>query len=152
MCDGLLVFGFPMKRINASGEPIDFAKEGLHVNHLALIVIVIKLWLALKLIPPDSPHLTSTHCGITLLLSDDTSAISWMCVAGKYADPGTHCLAPLASALLVHSLFTANCFFQTCCVPGKQNNKADCLSGSINLSICEPGLRCRAMLLWLETR
>ena len=152
MRDALLDFGFPMKHIDTAGEPIDVTVDGLHINPLEFIAIIINLWLALKLIAA-SPHLATGY--IVTLFSDNTSAISWMRVAGKCHDPGIRRLARLASSLLVRacSLTTA---FTTCHIPGKQNDEADCLSRLVNkltpswdyvIMLCSRLVTCRICLL-----
>ena len=75
MRDDLLLFNFPMKDIDTAGEPADLVQEGLHINPLEFIAIIINLWIALKLLA-DFPHLATGY--IVTLLSDNTSAISWM--------------------------------------------------------------------------
>jgi hypothetical protein len=100
MRDTLFLFGFPMKPIDTAGEPVDFDTQGLHINPLEFMAIIINIWLALKLIG-ECPHLATGY--IVTLLSDNTSAISWLRTAGRCQDPGVRRLARLASALLVRA-------------------------------------------------
>jgi hypothetical protein len=148
----LLEFGFPMREIDLAGEPADLTAIGLHINPLEFIAIIINLWLALKLIA-ECPALATGY--IVNLLSDNTSAIAWIRVAGKAQDPGTRRLARLASALLVHAC-SLTTLFQTSHIPGKQNDEADCLSrlvkGSVPswdyvISQCSRLATCRICLL-----
>ncbi len=71
----LLELGFNLKIVNAiSGEPKS-DEVGLHINPLEFIAVIINLWLFLCSIK------SSDHCptGYILdLLSDNTSALSWM--------------------------------------------------------------------------
>jgi hypothetical protein len=113
-----------MKHIDTAGEPMDCDEKGLHINPLEFIAIIINVWLALKLIATH-PFMATGY--IVTLLSDNTSAISWLRTAGKCRDPAVRRLACLASALLIrgNSLTT---IFNSRHIPGKQNDKADCLS------------------------
>jgi hypothetical protein len=131
MRDILLLYGFPMKHIDTAGEPADFDDNGLHINPLEFIAIIINVWVALKLID-TFPHVSTGY--IVTLLSDNTSAISWIRTAGKCRDPGIRRLARLASALLVRACSLTTIFY---CrhIPGKQNDEADCLSRLVNESI-----------------
>jgi hypothetical protein len=131
MRDTLLLFGFPMKQIDTAGEPIDFANEGVHINPLEFIAIIINIWIALKLLA-DSPRLATGY--IVKLLSDNTSAIAWTRSAGKCPDPGVRRLARLASALLVRAC-PLTTLFLTEHIPGKENDEADCLSRLVNKSV-----------------
>jgi len=152
MRDTLLSFGFPMKDIDLAGEPADFAPDGLHINPLEFIAIIINIWLALRLLVSQPASATGY---IVDLLSDNTSAIAWTRVAGKVRDPGTRRLARLASAFLIYAgqLTTV---FQTHHIPGVQNDEADCLSRLVRGSIpswayvttqCSQLLTCRICLL-----
>jgi hypothetical protein len=131
MRDTLIDFGFPMREIDRAGEPADMEATGLHINPLEFIAIIINLWLALKLIA-TCPALATGY--IVNLLSDNTSAIAWIKVAGKAQDPGTRRLARLASALIVHAC-TLTTLFQTNHIPGKENDEADCLSRLVQGSV-----------------
>jgi hypothetical protein len=124
MRDDLILFDFLMKDIDLVGKPADLIQDGLHVNPLECIAIIVYLWLALKLLA-DRPHLPTGY--VVLLLSDNASAISWMRSAGKCRDPGVCHLARLAAALLVRAC-SATTLFQTGHIPEVQNDEADCLS------------------------
>ena len=156
MRDDLLSLGFPMREIDLAGEPADLTVEqGLHINPLEFIAIIINIWLALKLLS-TYPYLATGY--IVNLLSDNTSAIAWIRVAGKAKDPGTRRLARLASALLVSACHLTT-LFQTQHIPGKLNVEADCLSrlvrGSVPsweyvINLCSRLSTCRICLLPLE--
>jgi hypothetical protein len=124
MRDALLFYGFPMKHIDTAGEPADFDEKGLHINPLEFIAIIINVWLALKLIE-TYPYVSTGY--IIKLLSDNTSAISWLRTAGKCQDPGIRRLARLASSLLVRAC-SLTTLFNSQHIPGIQNDEADCLS------------------------
>ena len=124
MRDDLLHFGFPMKAIDTAGEPADLLQEGLHINPLEFVAIILNLWLALKLLE-ECPSLATGY--IVTLLSDNTSAISWMRSAGRCQDEGIRRLARLTAALLVRATLLTT-LFQTRHIPGVQNDEADCLS------------------------
>ena len=80
MRDDLLFLGFPMREIDLAGEHADpTLEQGLHINPLEFIAIIINIWLALKLIS-TCPYLATGY--IINLLSDHTSAITWIQVAG----------------------------------------------------------------------
>jgi hypothetical protein len=152
MRQDLLLHGFPMKHIDTAGEPIDFDHEGLHINPLEFLAIIINIWIALKLFA-DQPHLATGY--IVTLLSDNTSAISWLRTAGKCQDPGVRRLARLASSFLVRAC-TLTTLFQSCHIPGKQNDEADCLSRLVNklvpswdyvTTLCSRLQTCRICLL-----
>jgi hypothetical protein len=131
MRQDLLLYGFPMKLIDTAGEPIDFDNAGLHINPLEFLAIILNIWIALKLLA-DQPHLATGY--IVTLLSDNTSAISWLRTAGKCQDPGVRRLARLASSLLIRAC-TLTTLFQSCHIPGKQNDEADCLSRLVQKSV-----------------
>jgi hypothetical protein len=75
-----------MKSIDKAGEPADATDAGLHKNPLEYIAIAINIWLALKLLATYPESATGY---IIDLLSDNTSAITWIRKAGKCRDPGT---------------------------------------------------------------
>jgi hypothetical protein len=131
MRDTLLAFGFPMREIDLAGEPADLAPEGLHINPLEFLGIIINIWVALRLLL-NYPALATGY--IVDLLSDNTSAIAWIRVAGKVSDPGTRRLARLASAFLVYACHLTT-LFQTHHIPGKDNIEADCLSRLVKGSV-----------------
>jgi hypothetical protein len=120
----LLEMGFNLKVVNAvSGEP-NADELGLHINPLEFIAVIINLWLFLCLIK------TQKRCptGYILdLLSDNTSALSWMHFTATTRNPLLQPLARFASALLIQarSYLTR---VQPCHIPGVINDEADALS------------------------
>jgi hypothetical protein len=120
-----------MRHIDEGGEPKDPKAAGMNINPLEFIAVIINLWLSLKLIAA-SPHVPTGY--IITLLSDNTSAIAWMRIAGRVRNPGIRHLARLASAFLVQSCALTT-LFQMQHIPGKENNEADCLSRLLNGSV-----------------
>jgi hypothetical protein len=98
--EDLLELGFHLKIINAmSGEPTP-DEQGLHINPLEFIATIINLWLLLILVKSLPPCPTGY---IVDLLSDTTSALSWLHFTAATKDPLLQPLARFASALLVHT-------------------------------------------------
>jgi hypothetical protein len=122
--DDLLLLGFPLKLVtSADGEPESDA-AGLHINPLEFIAAIVNLWLLLKCTQQLPPCATGY---IIDLLSDNTSALSWLKVTAATRNPDLQPLARFASALLVQAsrLLTR---VQPCHIPGKLNVEADALS------------------------
>jgi hypothetical protein len=96
--DDLLDMGFNLKLVNpASGEP-NSDEQGLHINPLEFIAAIINLWLFICLIK----SLPKCQTGYILdLLSDNTSALSWMHYTATTKNPELQPLARFASALLI---------------------------------------------------
>jgi hypothetical protein len=116
--------GFPLKLVNvADGEPESDA-SGLHINPLEFIACIINLWLLLRLIKTLPPCETGY---VIDLLSDNTSALSWLKVTAATRNPDLQPLARFASALLVQAsrLLTR---VQPIHIAGKLNDEADALS------------------------
>ena len=150
--DDLLDVGFHLKLVNAaSGEP-NSDELGLHINPLEFLAVIINLWLFLCLIK------TQKRCptGYILdLLSDNTSALSWMHFTATTKNPLLQPLARFASALLIQarSYLTR---VQPRHIPGVQNDEADALSRYQNgrlrsfedvIMRCSPLQTCQICLL-----
>jgi hypothetical protein len=121
----LVASGFHIETIGLSThEATDPAAQCIHINPLEFLAVIINLWLALKIIGDDPLCLTGT---IIYLLSDNTTALSWMHVAAPTPNPELQQLARFASALLVQAaqLLTR---VQPLHIPGKENNEADNLN------------------------
>jgi hypothetical protein len=121
----LVDFGFNMKIIGRTNdEPTDPTVTGLHINPLEFLAVVINLWIALKIISLGD---LSPLGYIISLLSDNTTALSWMHVAATTPNPELQQLARFASALLVQAarLLTR---VQPSHIPGCLNDEADTLS------------------------
>jgi hypothetical protein len=128
--DELIACGFPMRLIGSEGEtltlhPTDADADGLHINLLEFIAIVINVWLALSWVR-SSPAPTGGH--IVAILADNTSALSWLrYTARSHRLPIQH-LAHLCQCLLFSSQTShlANIIGRH--IPGKSNDEADALS------------------------
>jgi hypothetical protein len=126
--EDLLELGFHLKLVHAlTGEPDPDAK-GLHINPLEFLAAIINLWLFLCIIKSYKRCPT----GYVLdLLSDNTSALSWMHFTATTPDPLLQPLARFASALLVQARNYLTCV-QPRHIAGKINIEADALSRSQN--------------------
>jgi hypothetical protein len=123
--EALVAFSFNMKIISRTNdEPMDPTIAGLHINPLKFLAVVINLWIALKIISLGN---ISPFGYIISLLSNNTTALSWMHVAATTPNPELQKLAHFASALLVQAacLLTR---IQPSHIPGRLNNKTDTLS------------------------
>jgi hypothetical protein len=125
----LVVLGFNMKHINKyKQEPLNATTGGLHINPLEFLAAIINLWLVLKLVV----QLPVNRTGYIIdLLSDNTSALSWMRLTAQTRDPRLQPLACITSTMLVMT----SCHLtrvQPKHIPGNDNFKADTLSRSEN--------------------
>eukprot|EP00980_Cylindrotheca_fusiformis_P016064 scaffold4737_cov92-Cylindrotheca_fusiformis.AAC.1 len=99
--DDLARHGFSMKAVSSrSGEPSSPTAAGLHINPLEFVAAVVNLWVALKIIQERGPIPGGYVLG---LLSDNTTALSWMSYTSRTPDPFLQGLARLGSALLVRA-------------------------------------------------
>jgi hypothetical protein len=122
--DDLLELGFSLKLINAIlGEPASDEVGLLHINPLEFLAAIINLWLFLCLIKA-SPCCPTGY--VLDLLSNNTSALSWMHFTVTTPDPLLRPLARFASALLIHA---RSCLthVQPTHIAGVINIKADAL-------------------------
>eukprot|EP00980_Cylindrotheca_fusiformis_P021623 scaffold8482_cov74-Cylindrotheca_fusiformis.AAC.1 len=123
--DDLVSLGFQMKKIShQSGEPATVDAPGLHINPLEFIATIINLWLALKCIQVEGPRVGGHVLG---LLSDNTSALSWMSYTSRTRDPLLQGLARIASSLLVRATALLTKVLPSH-IPGQDNDEADMLS------------------------
>jgi hypothetical protein len=122
--EDLLEMGFNLKLVNAvSGEP-NPEELGLHINPLEFLACIINLWLFLCLIK-SSPRCPTGY--ILDLLSDNTSALSWMHFTATTKNPLLQPLARFASALLIQARNYLT-RVQPCHIAGIKNDEADALS------------------------
>ena len=93
----LIDMGFDMKTIDASGEPAAITEDcGEHINVLEFVAIIVNFWVVLKCLQRLGP-ITGGH--IVSLLSDNTSALSWMRYAARSHRPVVRELARLFMSL-----------------------------------------------------
>ena len=124
----LIDVGFNMKVVAAlTGEP-NPDQAGLHINPLEFLACIINLWLFLCLIRRE-PQCATGY--ILDLISDNTSALSWLKVTAMTKDLLLQPLACFASALIIkaRTLLTR---VQPKHIPGKDNIEADALSRYTN--------------------
>ena len=82
-----------------TGEPTP-DQVGLHINPLEFIATIINLWLLLILVK-SLPECTTGY--IVDILSDNTSALSWLKLTATTKDTRLQPLARFASALLIQA-------------------------------------------------
>uniref|UniRef100_UPI002596FA89 hypothetical protein n=1 Tax=uncultured Marinobacter sp. TaxID=187379 RepID=UPI002596FA89 len=125
----LVALGFNMKHINKyKQEPLDANTAGLHINPLEFLATIINLWLVLKLVV----QLPANPTGYIIdLLSDNTSALSWMRLTAQTRDPRLQPLARITSTMLVMTSRHLT-RVQPKHIPGDDNFEADTLSRSEN--------------------
>jgi hypothetical protein len=123
--DDLARLGFPMRLVSRSNEPIDTdANPGLHINPLEFLAAIINIWLGIILLRRE-PISRTGH--IVDLVSDNTTALSWMQLATHTPDPLIRHLARFTSALLVRGA-SHHIRFQPQHLAGVLNVEADYLS------------------------
>jgi hypothetical protein len=109
-------------------EPLDATSEGLHINPIKFIAAIVNLWLVVKLVQTLPPSLTGYIIG---LLSDKTSALSWLQVTASTRNPPFQSLCHFGLTLLVITNQYLTCV-QPRHIPGKDNHEADFHSHSEN--------------------
>jgi hypothetical protein len=123
--EDLVYYGFRMKALGTnSQEPTEPSTDGLHINPLEFIAALINLWIALRLITDLGPKDGGYVLG---LLSDNTSALSWMSVASRTPDPLLQGLARLGAAFFVRAAALLTKIVPSH-IAGKLNIEADALS------------------------
>jgi hypothetical protein len=120
----LIFYGFSLKALKGTSSEPDVDEEGLHINPLEFIACIVNLWLILKLVQLLPPCRTGY---VIDLLSDNTSALSWLKHSAATRNPMLQPLACFASALLVHT-HNFNIHIQPRHIAGKINDEADALS------------------------
>ena len=95
--DDLIHAGFDMKAIDDDiGEPDGSQDDGLHINVLEFVIIIIQLWFTVKFIQRDGPRLGGY---IVKLIGDNTSALSWLQYAARSHRPAVRELSRFVLAL-----------------------------------------------------
>jgi hypothetical protein len=122
--DDLLFYGFSLKALKGTSSEPASDEPGLHINPLEFIACIVNLWLILKLVQLLPPCPTGY---VIDLLSDNTSALSWLKHSAATRNPMLQPLARFASALLVHT-HQLHVRIQPKHIAGKDNDEADALS------------------------
>jgi hypothetical protein len=91
--------GFRLSDDDGPAEPAD--PDASHINILEFVAIVINVWFLIKFIARDEPPNSQTLF-IASCLGDNTSALSWMRVAGRTRRPAVRRLARALAGLLTH--------------------------------------------------
>ena len=122
--DDLIRAGFDMKAINDDTcEPDGASDDGLHINVLEFVVIIIQLWFVLKFIQQSGPRLGGY---IVTLIGDNTSALSWLRYAARSHRPAVRELSRFALALTLACSFDMKLSGRH--LAGSLNTGADALS------------------------
>jgi hypothetical protein len=126
----LISCGFPMRLIDSEGEaltlrPSPADDNGLHINLLEFIAIIINVWLALSWVH-SSPAQPGGH--IIAILADNTSALSWLRYAARSHRRPIQNLAHLCQCLLYSSQTSHPSSILGYHIPGSSNDEADALS------------------------
>jgi hypothetical protein len=128
--DEMMACGLPMRLIDSEGEaltqqPSPADADGLHINLLEFIAIIINVWLALSWVR-SVPTPIGGH--IIAILADNTSALSWLRYAARSHRLPIQHLAHLCQCLLYSSQTShlANVIGRH--IPGRLNDEADALS------------------------
>jgi len=115
--------GFDVKALrDGATEPLATA-DGLHINVLEFLALIINTWLALSLLGRLPARLGGE---ILAVLADNTSALSWMRHASRSHSPPVRRLARCLSALLLASPLQVAA--SGAHIPGRENVAADRLS------------------------
>jgi len=96
----LVAAGFDMKALAADTSEPDGTSDGLHINVLEFIALIINLWFTLAIIRRMGPRLGGY---IISLLADNTSALSWLRYAARSHRPLVRELSRFAMGLTLAS-------------------------------------------------
>jgi hypothetical protein len=91
--------GFLLADEEGPADPAD--PDASHINILEFVAIVINVWFLIKFIERDEGK-NSQKLFIASCLGDNTSALSWMRVAGRTRRPAVRRLARALAGLLTH--------------------------------------------------
>jgi hypothetical protein len=107
---------------------LDAKTDGLYINPLEFLAAIINLWLVLKLVV----QLPANPTGYIIdLMSDKTSALSWMRLTAQTRDPRLQPIAHITSTMLVMTSRHLT-RVQPNHIPDDDNFEADTLSRSEN--------------------
>ena len=94
--EDLVKAGFDMKAIDDGTEEPDIDEEGLHINVLEFICMIVELWFVLRLIQIQGPRVGGY---IVSIIGDNTSALSWLRYASRSHRPIVRELSRFAMGL-----------------------------------------------------
>jgi hypothetical protein len=120
----LLHLDFSVKPINKTSEPHDAKDDGLDINPLDFIGIIVNLWLAIKWAQLNPPCPTG-H--ILALFANNTSAVSWLHFTAITSNTEYCHVACVASSFLVEAAKLIM-RVQPQHGAGAKNPESDCLS------------------------
>jgi len=100
--EDLIRAGFDMKSIDANTSEPDGTVDGHHINVLEFICLIIELWFVILLIANSGPRVGGY---IVCLVTDNTSALSWLRYASRSHRPIVRALARFAVQLTMSSPF-----------------------------------------------
>jgi hypothetical protein len=121
--EDLLTVGFDMKAIDADTCEPDGSSNGLHINVLEFVAIIIELWFALAFMQRRGPRVGGY---VIQLRADNTSALSWMRYAARSHRPIVRNLSRFFMALTLAS--SASFKLSGSHIKGVDNMGADALS------------------------
>ena len=121
--EDLVAVGFDMKAINEDTCEPDGTAEGLHINILELVAIIINLWFVVMLAQQRGP-IPGDY--VISLLADNTSALSWLRYAARSHRPAVRDLSRFAMALTLGCSVPMKLSSRH--IAGKNNHGADALS------------------------
>ncbi|MGH3054149.1 MAG: hypothetical protein ACRDL7_04125, partial [Gaiellaceae bacterium] len=115
--------GFDMRVLEDGSSEPSIDAQGLHINTLELLAIIINLWMALSRVKAAG-RILGGH--IISVLADNTTALSWMKYAAQSHRLPVRRLSRFTSALTIFA--GADCQLIGTHIPGKDNVGADALS------------------------
>ena len=139
----LIDAGFDMKSIDEDTSEPDGTSDGLHINVLEFVAMIIELWFVIILIQRHGPYPGGY---IVQLLGDNTTALSWLRYAARSHRPIVRDLSRFAMALTLSCPLSLKLSGKH--LKGKLNIGADALSRPNGLS--NVGLRYTNALPTLE--
>ena len=101
--------------------------DGLHINLLEFVALIINLWFVLW----ATRTLRAPQGGwILSLRSDNTSALSWLQHSARTKNPVARRLSRFLIQMLLQAHFQGKIVSSH--IPGKENDEADCISRPVN--------------------
>ena len=121
--EDLVSAGFDMKSINEDTSEPDGTSDGLHINVLEFVAMIIELWFVIAIIQRQGPYPGGY---IVKLIGDNTTALSWLRYAARSHRPVVRDLSRFAMALTLSCPFSLKLSGRH--LKGKLNKGADALS------------------------